>query len=351
MMQFTRLLGRRRGGDDPAEHAIFVELAYRAVLGRAPDPGGAAAYAGRLARGEIDAAGVLAELLASDEYRAGESFDPAAHSPELAGYRAGRDAALEAALEDCSALTLKRYEAAWEAHFAAGRELVIGQGDYAPQHRRRFFELFNAVALLLADRPAGRLLEFGVSEYSGLYRVLLPELALELADRPVPEDYPGFTAQRSLAVSGAAAFHAVDLNDPAQLAAAGELAGRFDVVVFAEVLEHLLADPVAVLRYLLSLLAAEGSLYLTTPNFLRRDNLELIAARDNPQPTYPPGDDNWDLHHHHREYTARELLRFIEAAGGHCRAFYYSDCWDDPGRPARCAAERASLVFVVSRAG
>jgi SAM-dependent methyltransferase len=352
MRRLFRRLFRRETRSGRAEDAHFVELVYQYLLQRPADHAGKDAYLERLAGGHISHTGVLREIAASEEYRRLHSHDPAANSEELVRYRAQCDAALERALVEEEVIPPAQFDAVWAERFGGERELIEGQREFVAQHRQRFGELFNGVAQLVQGREQVRLLEFGVSEYSAFYRRFWPQLQLELADRPTSDDYPGFNAQRSLEVSGAQAFHAVDLNQPRLLL--GEpwqhLRERFDVVVFTEVLEHLRVNPVDLLEQLLALLAPAGLLYLTTPNFLRRESLERIAVADNPQEVYPAGEDNWDAHHHFREFTAREMLAFIERAGGSCRAFHYSDCWDTPAYPARSIAEQGNLVFVIGRA-
>ena len=96
-------------------------------------------------------------------------------------------------------------------------------------------------------------------------------------------------------------------------------------------------------------LAANGCLYLTTPNFFRSDNLEQLLEQHNPQQVFPAGEGNWDAHFHHREYGARELLGFVRDAGGRCRSFHYSGCWDDEAIRAGSDNELGNLVFVISR--
>lgn len=100
--------------------------------------------------------------------------------------------------------------------------------------------------------------------------------------------------------------------------------------MFAEVLEHLLVEPVALVRDLLSLLSPSGLLYLTTPNFFRPENMERFAAGCNPQPYYPGTAQNWDAHYHHREYSMTELMDVVQQAGGVLAAAYFSDCWNRP---------------------
>jgi hypothetical protein len=345
-------LFRRKSRHPIAEldHAELVDLAYRGILGREADPEGRRSYLDRLNSGAISPADLLRELLESEERGRLVTYQPDAASHESLPCR---EPELVARLQQCTALSQQDYDDIWQQTFASDRDLVIGQQEYAPQHRARFWELFNAVALLLeecADENP-RLLEFGVSEYTGFYQSLWPQLALDVADRPVEDSYPGFNRATSLRVSGAKAFHAVDLNRRGVFYEDRyrDLQGAFHVVVFTEVLEHLVANPTETIAQLLSLLCPTGSLYLTTPNFFRKENMALIAQRENPQEVYPAGDDNWDAHHHYRELCAQEMIRFIESAGGVCRAFYYSDCWDEDDPEERAIHERSNMVFVISR--
>jgi SAM-dependent methyltransferase len=61
-------------GRGTADDRSFVRLAYERVFSRAADPGGETFYLGKLAGGELSRAGVLRELLWSDEGRAGASL-------------------------------------------------------------------------------------------------------------------------------------------------------------------------------------------------------------------------------------------------------------------------------------
>lgn len=268
--------------------------------------------------------------------------------PDMAPFLGPEVLALSERLARRGALERETYEHLYRERFETGRELVIGQTEYGPQHKERFWELFNACAILLEGRAAPCLLEVGTSELTALYRPLLPGLALHLADRPAEPGYIGFTREVSEHISGCSAYFAVDLEGGAPaVAASGLEAGAYDLVVFTEVIEHLDVNPVEMLGALLGLLKDDGFLYLTTPNFFRRENLEKIARLENPQEVFPAGDGNWDGHHHHREYAAKELLRFAVEAGGRVAAFYFSDCWDrDPSLPEH---ERANLVLVVAR--
>lgn len=269
-----------------------------------------------------------------------------------AGLVAG--AALADSLRRMEGLPAECFDALWAEVFGApdALELIIGQGDYLRTHKRRFRELFNAFLALTPTAP--RVLEFGTSEASRLYRRLKPETRLVTADRPVADDYIGFTPDKSRELASAAAHVAVDLerDDLAQADALRE-EGPFDFIVFTEVLEHLVAPPRPLLAGLLSHLAPGGRLYLTTPNFLCRRNRAILDAGRNPQPYYPGSDANWDRHHHHREYTMAELQDLLHDAGGTVEAAYYSGCWDpsDDTELQAWPELRGNLVLVAVRDG
>jgi SAM-dependent methyltransferase len=87
---------------------------------------------------------------------------------------------------------------------------------------------------------------------------------------------------------------------------------QFDVIVMAEVIEHLYTAPQHVLAFLTTLMAPSGFLFLQTPNaadLTRR--LKLVLGR-NPYEMIREDDTNPG---HFREYTARELRRLAEGAG------------------------------------
>jgi SAM-dependent methyltransferase len=249
-----------------------------------------------------------------------------------------------------SVLSRETYERIYRERFDLGRALIVGQAEYGPQHKERFWEMFNAAAHLLQGRSSPRVLEFGTSEFSAFFRPLLPGVELDLSDRPVEPGYIGFTEEVARRMAGCQAYQPIDLEDGAPaILQSGLVAGSYDLVVFAEVLEHLDINPVDLLAALLTLLKDDGYVYLTTPNFFRRENRLKLARFENPQEVYPAAAGNWDRHHHHREYGAKELFRFISAAGGHTHAFYFSACWDTEPLPQE--HERGNLVFVISRRG
>ena len=86
----------------------------------------------------------------------------------------------------------------------------------------------------------------------------------------------------------------------------------FDVVLFCEVIEHLLMDPLAALREITRVLRSGGRLVVTTPNVNRLQNVVGITAGMN---IYDPYSGYGPYGRHNREYNRDELTRLLEFAG------------------------------------
>jgi SAM-dependent methyltransferase len=87
---------------------------------------------------------------------------------------------------------------------------------------------------------------------------------------------------------------------------------EFDVVLFCEVIEHLLMDPLAALREINRVLKPDGRLVVTTPNVNRLQNVVSMTAGLN---IYDPYSGFGPYGRHNREYNRYELIRLLEFAG------------------------------------
>jgi SAM-dependent methyltransferase len=87
---------------------------------------------------------------------------------------------------------------------------------------------------------------------------------------------------------------------------------KFDVVIFAEILEHLLNDPCRVLREIKRVLNQGGSLVLTTPNVARLENVARMLSGSN---IYDPYSGYGPYGRHNREYNRHELCQLLEHEG------------------------------------
>jgi hypothetical protein len=247
----------------------------------------------------------------------------------------------------------ERYIMDEETYNRLWEELIATQPEQAHEyflyHKKRYYELFDTMALYLSGQSC-RVLEVGVSGFLSLYKKLFPNMSLVTIDRPV--ELKGANAFYCVEECGAERHYNIDLNrvqidknfgDPPL--------GTFNFVICTEVIEHLMVNPIEFIRGLLTLIEPGGHLYLTTPNFISYQNIQKIKNHENPQPVFPGIDRNEDHGHHFREYTMRELSRFTREAGGHILSATYSDCWDDM-RLAQLLSEhpeqRSNIVIVAS---
>jgi SAM-dependent methyltransferase len=86
----------------------------------------------------------------------------------------------------------------------------------------------------------------------------------------------------------------------------------FDVVIFAEIIEHLLNDPCKVLREVKRVLKAGGTMILTTPNVARLENVARLIAGEN---IYDPYSGYGPYGRHNREYNRHELVTLCQFEG------------------------------------
>ncbi len=194
------------------------------------------------------------------------------------------------------------------------------QREYGLMHRRRFYELVNLAAEIVAGLEAPVMLDIGLTEYVRLYKMFIPGLSLHTLEQPNYFNPAGLGVDQP---------HEADLTRRASRDAASIPKGTFDLIIFAEVLEHLFVNPVEVLEWLLALLKPSGRLLITTPNMFSKIAWPAFLNYDNPLAPFPNEEFRTLGQAHLREYSHIELLRFVEQAGGKSKALFFSACWDD----------------------
>jgi SAM-dependent methyltransferase len=114
----------------------------------------------------------------------------------------------------------------------------------------------------------------------------------------------------------------------------------FDVVLFCEIVEHLLMDPLHALREINRVLRPGGALVMTTPNVARLGNALALVDGRNVQDRYsgygPYG-------RHNREYTRHELVHLLRFAGFDEEVCFTADSCPEP-QASPHAADLARLL-------
>ncbi|MBS0661223.1 MAG: class I SAM-dependent methyltransferase [Verrucomicrobia bacterium] len=179
---------------------------------------------------------------------------------------------------------------------AFARQLGSDSEYYWARHVPRFSYFLRLLRELQPHENLRRVLDVGMG-----FQTLLLERALPGAQI----DCLGVDVDRRFPLRPGSVFHPVNLNElePADRAPEGA-AGTYDLVVFMEVVEHLLLPPEITVRYLASYLRPGGLLLLTTPNAAWvRNRLALLFGRN---PFERLGPQRQEMGHI-REYTRAEI--------------------------------------------
>jgi 2-polyprenyl-3-methyl-5-hydroxy-6-metoxy-1,4-benzoquinol methylase len=174
-------------------------------------------------------------------------------------------------------------------------------------HIQRWAYLLQAVDRLVSQARQRRgseglrILDIGEGMQTELLRANYPDIPVDVLDL-VDADRQRRTFDE---------YHHYDLND-LYFEERWPQIGPYDVIVMAEVIEHLHAGALVALKGMASLLRAGGYLFVQTPNAVAlHKRLQMLAGRnpymdlDLPRETPP----------HYREYTLTELVRAGDSAG------------------------------------
>ncbi len=178
--------------------------------------------------------------------------------------------------------------------------VISGEANpaYAAFHRPRFMFLID-VLRSCGTTASSRILDIGASPLSSL-------IATELGIRV---ESMGLESESE---ANDFAHHQFDLNALQDRTQWRTEFGLYDIIVFAEVLEHLYTAPELVLPYLRELLVPGGVLLLQTPNAVAFRKRAKMVLGVNPFERIRTERDNPG---HFREYTASELRELLVGAG------------------------------------
>lgn len=205
--------------------------------------------------------------------------------------------------------------------YFANRQLKDYENRYLRQHASRYAWLLNLVGSLrdaIRQQPA-RILDIG------------PSFLTELLREQFPKDFIGalgYTHDASRGGHLPATIHLdsvelyhFDLNT-ASSRERWLTCTPFDIVIMAEVIEHLYCAPTQVLAFVRSLMKPGAYLVIQTPNAASTRNRMTLLFGRNP---YPPIRENADNPGHYHEYTKRELVHLAEACGFDIHSFTYQN--------------------------
>ncbi|MGD0590859.1 MAG: methyltransferase domain-containing protein [Bacteroidota bacterium] len=172
---------------------------------------------------------------------------------------------------------------------------------YQINHHDRFFKTLEICKKIVPD-PRARVLDVGPSYFTTLLAQEYKDVSTLGLD--IMTDHGG---QRNASAIALALPHVMfELNNSRDIRRWPKVARPFDLIVFAETLEHLYTAPEYSLAFLGSLLTEKGILLVTTPNAaMIMKRLILLLKGKNPYEKIRLIGENPG---HYREYTMKELL-------------------------------------------
>ena len=347
--KFRKLLKKEENPADlDVDHARFVNSAYNLVLNRDTDAAALELYTTLLEKGELRREQVFEILLRSDEYISTQApkeepifvyeFD---RDEQFKHFRSKQITSLSEALSKHASFTIADMDRAVPG---------LAELEYYVLHKKRFLEMMNGLAFIEQTLATPlNILEIGSIFSTKFIKTLFPHARISTID-VIDADNIGYRGVYMLDEI-VEQHYKIDLVRENIADIDLRPHEKFDIVLLCEVIEHLLINPIKLMKFLLSQMNSGGYMYLTTPNALKRASIECLKRLVIPYPVYPEHYSYADAHMFHvREYGMAELLNFAREAGGVVRAFYFSDCWDDPQSAAAMPPhELSNLVILIQK--
>jgi len=206
-------------------------------------------------------------------------------------------------------------------------------GQRYTQHHSARWDYLLAACIRSVPRRDSAVLDVGRSKFSSMLAMYYTDLATMGFAPEVDDD-----AQTQLSTAaGRVVEHIIfDLNRSQDPTCWPETR-KFDLIVCAEVLEHLFCAPELVFLFFRSILAVDGTFIVQTPNAVAlRKRIKMILGI-HPFERIRCYDRNPG---HHREYTRAELIDIGELCGFALVSHSFVDYFGCDGSPAKRAAGR-----------
>lgn len=173
---------------------------------------------------------------------------------------------------------------------------------YMRSQEYRFKRVFSAIPV---SQKSLKILDCGTTPFTFLIKRIYPHYDIATMDRT--------NLMEERCTKRGIEFGICDL--PTQAIPFAD--NHFDIVIFTEVLEHLIAAPERILNEIHRVLRGGGLLILSTPNFANLFNRTKLLFGINPlQPAHEQMKQGWVHGYGHiREYTMKECLHYLKSSG------------------------------------
>jgi SAM-dependent methyltransferase len=182
--------------------------------------------------------------------------------------------------------------------------------EYLRYHAPRYSTLLNLIKE--GYHEGERILDIGPSTFT--------EIVSDSLKTPI--DTLGFTPDSETALGRHYQFN---LNDCQNIKLWRRDIESYDLIIFAEVIEHLYTSPNFVLSFINSITSPGGRVILQTPNAVALHKRLKILIGQNPYEKIR--EDNQDPGHF-REYTKQEIIEYSKNTGFRVKNFLYGNYFD-----------------------
>ena len=206
--------------------------------------------------------------------------------------------------------------------FVTSIQVEDGPADELKNYANDDFKRFIYTLGLVPETPGLRILELGANPYFTTtllqkFRQAELHLANFFATGNEPEGNQNVTIHQTGEIINYSYKHFNVEEDEFPYAD-----DMFDVVLFCEIVEHLLKDPVHALAEIRRVLKPGGTLIVTTPNVVRLENVRKMIAGEN---IYDPYSGYGPYGRHNREYTQQDLFSLLSANGFRPNSLFTAD--------------------------